>query len=51
MNKIVKINATENDLDAVRKYEKKSMLKTMQKHEGKRINSENKDIARRISTQ
>lgn len=51
MNKIVKICATDKDLEPARKHEKKSMLKTMQKLENKRIHSENKMIARRISTQ
>lgn len=51
INKIVRINAAEGNVEEARRYEKKSMLKTMMKLEKKRITSENKFIARRITTQ
>lgn len=51
INKIVRINAGEGNAEEARRYEKKSMLQTMMKLEKKRITSENKFIARRITTQ
>ncbi len=51
INKIVRINAGESHPELACKYEKKSLLDTMQRLEKKRIDSENKLIARRISTQ
>lgn len=47
----MRINAGENHPELACKYEKKSLLDTMQRLEKKRIDSENKLIARRISTQ
>ena len=51
MNKIVRITAAEGNVEQARRYEKKSMLETHKKLEKMRINSENKMIAKRISTQ
>ena len=51
MNKIVRISATGGNAEQARLYEKKSMLQSAQKLEKKRITSENKDIAKRISKQ
>ncbi len=51
MNKIVKINTTEKDFETKPKYEKKSLLKQLQKLESEKIKYENTNLARRIETQ